>query len=363
MSDIVDNAGKISVPLVSVCVPVYNVQDFIEECAESLFGARMADKCEFIFVDDCGNDSSVDKLKSVIGRHDGIDAKIIRHEKNQGLAGARNTGIKNARGLYIAHADSDDSVRPDFIETLYNTAVSTNADLVICEAGQYIKDTDAEAFIRDERLKELVLRAQKDGNGFTSGENERIGMIRLLLQHQIPASIWCKFARRSLYEDNKIDWKNGINVGEDVITSVKLLFHSKKTVVIPNELYNYRKFIGFVMKLRRGTFFRQKELEFTEIRKFAGEKGFYDKISDVIELRNAEIKYEFLKNESPLSLRKYDFMRGQKLRVLCEARSDFNKKSTRALVRLIDKNHFFLANMMYFSYRILSALRKKQVAR
>ncbi|MBQ3669932.1 MAG: glycosyltransferase family 2 protein [Treponema sp.] len=344
-------------PLVSICVPVYNVQDFIEECAESLFCAKMADKCEFIFVDDCSPDGSIALLRSVMERHPNMDVKIIRHEKNRGLAAARNTAVQSARGQYIAHVDSDDSIKENFIQTLYSTAVSEQAELVVCEAGQYVADMDIDVFVRDECLKEKIRRAQKDWAAFSVEPNENREVIRLLLEHQLPASIWCKFARRSLYADNGVVWKEGINVGEDVITSVKLLFHSQKTRVIPDNLYNYRKFIGFVMKLKRKSFFTQKELEFAEIKRFAVEHGFFDEIAPVIELRNAEIKYEFLKNESPFSLKKYCFMKEQNLAVLCRSRKDFNKKSTRLLVRLIDGRHFFLSNALYGAYKIILLLK------
>ena len=315
-------------PLISICTPIYNTETYLEECVESLFTAKMADKCEFIFVDDCSTDSSPRILENLCKKYASLNTKIIRHEKNSGVAVARNTALAAATGAFIIHIDSDDSVRNDFLEKLYTTAVQNDADLVVCNNW---RDFDS---------------------GFTS-----VQLVRLLLTHHSPPTLWCKIARRSLFTEHNIVWKEGINVGEDPIISVKLQYFSKKTVFLRDMLYNYKQDIGFVTKLKKSNILRQKELEFAEIRRFAEEHGFYGEIADVIELRNAEIKYEFLKNERPFSLGKYDFMRGQKLGVLCRERGDFRRKSVRLLVRLIDGEHFFLSNAMYAAYRILSRVK------
>ena len=98
-------------PKVSVIVPVYGVEKYIERCARSLFEQTL-DDMEFIFVDDCTKDESIEVLKRVIDlypvRKDQV--KIIHHAVNKGLSRARETGVNAATGDYIGHCDSDDWV-------------------------------------------------------------------------------------------------------------------------------------------------------------------------------------------------------------------------------------------------------------
>lgn len=92
---------------VSVIVPIYNVSRFIKRCVESLFNQTL-DDVEFIFVNDCTPDDSIDILKKVIADYPDRNTMIINHEVNKGLPAARNTGLKAASGDYIFHCDSDD---------------------------------------------------------------------------------------------------------------------------------------------------------------------------------------------------------------------------------------------------------------
>lgn len=121
---------------VSVCIPIYGVEKYIERCARSLFEQTMKEGIEFIFVNDCTPDKSVKILKKVLAeypqRKDQV--KIIDHEKNSGLAATRKTGLTHASGEYIIHCDSDDWVELDMYEAMYNKALESNADVVFCGA-------------------------------------------------------------------------------------------------------------------------------------------------------------------------------------------------------------------------------------
>ena len=109
---------------VSVVLPVYNVEKYIDKCIESLLAQTLKD-CEFIFVDDCSPDHSVDIIK----KYNDPRIKILSHDVNKYTAEARNTGVKAAKGEYIAFVDPDDYIDPTFLETLYNLAKKNNADI------------------------------------------------------------------------------------------------------------------------------------------------------------------------------------------------------------------------------------------
>ncbi len=119
---------------VSVCIPVYKVEKYIEKCARTLFEQTMTDGIEFIFVNDCTPDKSIDVLEKVLEEYPQRKAqtRIIHHEKNCGPVAARNTAIKNASGNYIICCDSDDWIDLELYETMYKKALETGADMVCC---------------------------------------------------------------------------------------------------------------------------------------------------------------------------------------------------------------------------------------
>lgn len=121
-------------PKVSVIVPIYNVEAYIERCAISLFEQTL-DDIEYIFVNDCTPDNSMMILSEVLLRYPQRkeQVRIINQPKNQGAAKAREDGIKEARGEYIIHCDSDDWVDKNIYQLLYEKALADNSDMVICD--------------------------------------------------------------------------------------------------------------------------------------------------------------------------------------------------------------------------------------
>lgn len=122
-----------NVPKVSVIVPIYKVEKYIEKCAVHLLEQTL-DCIEIIFIDDRGQDNSMVVLEETLKRYperkDSV--KIYINDKNMGLVANRQIGIKLATGEFITHCDSDDWVDKNLYETLYNKAKETNADVAIC---------------------------------------------------------------------------------------------------------------------------------------------------------------------------------------------------------------------------------------
>lgn len=108
---------------VSIIVPVYNVEAWIEECLRSVAAQTISESIECIIVDDCGTDNSMDLAEKFMADYSGaIDFRILRHESNKGLSAARNSGIRAARGRYLYFLDSDDALPPHSIEALLEIA-------------------------------------------------------------------------------------------------------------------------------------------------------------------------------------------------------------------------------------------------
>lgn len=122
--------------LVSILIPVYGVEKYIERCARSLF-EQTYDNLEYIFVDDCSPDNSIAILKKVLEDYPERKAqvRIIRHERNKGLSAARNTATDAAMGDYIFYLDSDDEITRDCIEILIKPV--QNNETIEIVAGNY----------------------------------------------------------------------------------------------------------------------------------------------------------------------------------------------------------------------------------
>lgn len=202
---------------VSVVIPVYGVQNFIERCAFSLFNQTMKD-VEYIFVNDATPDKSIEILKKVISQYPERKVILIEHSENKGLPAARNTGLGFATGEYIFHCDSDDYVEPNMLEKLYNKAIETNADIVWCDWFL--------SFNKNERY-------MKEPSYFTV-KDVIVGMLSGAMKY----NVWNKLAKRSLYIDNDICFPDGYAMGEDM-TMIRLISCAKKIAYVSDAFYHY----------------------------------------------------------------------------------------------------------------------------
>lgn len=206
---------------VSVLVPVYGVERYIERCARSLF-EQTYDNIEYIFVNDCTKDHSIDILKSIIARYPSRsdNIRIINHEYNRGLSAARNTGINACRGDYILHVDSDDWLELNAIELLVNKAVESNADIVLFSNYNVFKN---------HTIKNTLPQISKEQ------------YIKGVLRHSIPASIWNKFYNAAFYKASNIKSVEGLNHGEDYVVVPRLVYKASSFVIYNEALYNYNR--------------------------------------------------------------------------------------------------------------------------
>ena len=144
---------------VSLIVPIYKVEKYIGQCARSVLGQSWP-SIQFIFVDDCSPDKSIDILEALIDREfaslkDHI--QIIRKPVNEGLPQARKTGLEAATGDYILHVDADDWIEPDAVEKLALKAEETEADVVYFFAWKEFGDGRSRV-ITDKEFARRILR-------------------------------------------------------------------------------------------------------------------------------------------------------------------------------------------------------------
>lgn len=213
--------------LVSIIVPVYQVKEYVGECVESL-RAQTYTNLEILLVDDGSTDGSGEICDEYAYRDNRI--RVI-HQENYGLSAARNTGLDQAAGEYVAFVDSDDVVLPDFIETLYDLSDRYQADIAAC------------AFVRG-KIEEI------GGTAGSGGSARDICMTseQMLRQWHGKYKKWETIACNKLYRKqilNGTDSNGGIRFPisrrhEDVLTSHLIVANASRIVLTTRKLYLYR---------------------------------------------------------------------------------------------------------------------------
>lgn len=203
-------------PKVSVIIPIYKVERYIERCVRSLFEQTL-DDIEYVFVNDCTPDRSIEILNNIIKEYPakGRQIKIISHSHNKGIASTRNTGLDNATGEYIGWVDSDDWVEKNMFESLLFTANKFDADIVWCDYS-----------IGDRIISQRTLEYPKM-------------MLDAIMKEQIMASLWNKLIRRNLFLRHNIRFVEHINFAEDFNVLLRALRFSLCIKYISESFYHY----------------------------------------------------------------------------------------------------------------------------
>lgn len=209
--------------LVSVVVPIYNVEKYLERCVRSLFEQTYSN-IEYIFIDDCGQDSSMGILHNLISQYqDRRDqVTIVSHEKNRGLPSARNSGMDVANGDFLYHCDSDDWVEVDLIESMLNKAKEEEADVVYCDFLTLYGNENVTTSLKEYACYEDHVNA--------------------FMFNELPGNVFNKLVRRSLYLQNVVRFPDGLSMLEDLRTMVEVFFYAKKIAYLPKCLYNYVRY-------------------------------------------------------------------------------------------------------------------------
>ena len=207
---------------VSIGIPVYAVEKYIERCARSLFEQTMQEGIEFIFVNNCTPDRSIEILKQVLEEypHRKEQVKILHHDQNRGLVAARKTALAAACGDYIIHCDSDDWVELDMYEAMYSTAVKNDADVVY---SQYCLDSGTGS------IKPIPFPQYDTVEALLHG----------ILQNNLHWNLWVKMFRREIAQAPNIYSPNEICFGEDLLASTQMVLKCRTVAYCPGTYYHY----------------------------------------------------------------------------------------------------------------------------
>lgn len=215
---------------VTIGIPVYNAEEYIERCLKSVL-EQTFDDFEVLIVDDCGTDNSISIVKQVAKKHaNGNKLRVVRHKKNVGVAEARNTIIQEATGKYVYFMDSDDRISNDAISLLYEKAESTNAETVW---GSYVN-------VEFNTEKEFP---SVNGLGHYP-DLELFGQDRLALygcqdiKEHLQQSIWNILYRTDFIRNNNLHFKPHGSFDDGIFQAEMQPFVSR-AVLISNVTYYY----------------------------------------------------------------------------------------------------------------------------
>ena len=203
-------------PAVSIIVLVYGVEKYIERCARALFGQTM-DDLEYIIVDDCTQDRSMDILFRVLEEYPQRkgQVKVIHNEVNRGQAYSRRVGVEAATGEYIIHCDSDDWPELEMYAKLYAKATEGNLDIVLCRKSVHCMgkiDRETSTMEPDDLLASLIRR-------------------------ETYCQLFNKLVSRKAYEKGIVYPRT--NIAEDLVILTQLVYNSDSFGYIHEPLYNY----------------------------------------------------------------------------------------------------------------------------
>jgi len=227
------------VPKISVIVPVFNAEKTLNRCIDSLL-AQTFHEFEVLLI----NDGSTDRSYQICEEYAKNDKRIrIFHQKNQGVALARQKGLDNAQGEYIIHADPDDWIEKDELESLYCTAVQQNADMVICD------------FFVNYPHKQIVSRQRP------SSLNHKIILEELFTR--LHGSCVNKLVKRELFNKYNIKFPAGVQYLEDKFVNTCLLIYDIKVTYLERAFYHYIQYKSPTLtkrKITKETYERDVEL-------------------------------------------------------------------------------------------------------
>ncbi len=211
---------------VTIGIPVYNVEKYIRQTIDSVL-EQIFPSIEFIFLDDCGTDSSIDIVREYQQTHPrGKDIRIVRQPQNKGIGEGRNRIIDEATGKYLYFLDADDTIEPNTIQLLYENALRYNAEIVY---GSHE---------RIEMFGEEVKHMPRQFASMQFLNSDEFASWAYDAYDNLPAMTWNFLIDISVFRKNKLRYQP-VNYWEDFVMTMDLPIYITRAVLLPDIIYHY----------------------------------------------------------------------------------------------------------------------------
>lgn len=224
---------------VSIIIPVYNVEEYLEECLDSAVNQTLKD-IEIICVNDGSTDNSLDILKKYERKYKNI---TIINQENKGLSGARNSGLKVAKGKYVYFFDSDDIIDVNLCKECYEISESKGLDILTFDASVFYDDDSLESihkfnYNRKNILNEEVMKGEDYYN-------------YCYLNNAYRSPVWITFINRGFLYKNQLYFYEGI-IHEDELFTIKSIILANKISYIGKNFFKRRIRKNSIMTTEKG---------------------------------------------------------------------------------------------------------------
>ena len=312
---------------VSVIVPVYNAEEFVVECVNSIRNQSIQDM-EIICINDGSTDQSAELL-TAISKED--ERMIIVHQTNQGVSVARNTGLSLAKGEYITFVDADDYIEPTYLASFFEFAT---ADLISSRLStlQTFEGLAYNQVYPREVIEEVLYPMMLKGDQFNA--------------------VWSKVFKNSVIQNNNILFPKGQKLGEDAHFIMQYLRHAQDITFVENDKYIYREnTLSATRFVKDDSFFNQMFEEF----QFDHRKNF-DMVLQEEHIRKLKTNRLLQAFMAALSL----YFRGNSV-LTYPQRKEYIKKALNEINFLLkdEEYNYFLSKSKGFQKKVLEAIQKQ----
>lgn len=224
---------------VSVIIPAYNAEKYVCCAVDSALAQTLRDT-EIVIVDDCSADGTLELITAKYGSDERV--KILSQPHNGGVGAARNRGMKEAKGEYIAFLDADDAYMPDMLEKMYAAAKEHEAEVLHttgCLLPCAMPAPDDLLELEPEQYRPYIPEICEPGETVYYAPADVSVRLNEWCGHKYHWSVWNKLFLRSFIEENGIGFDK-LSMAEDMVFCLKALFLAKKYVVLPGQWYVYR---------------------------------------------------------------------------------------------------------------------------
>lgn len=258
-------------PKVSVVVPMYKVEKYVERCLKSI-QAQTFEDYEVLMI----NDGSPDKSAAIAQTFADKDPRFVLYNKeNGGLSDARNYGLERAKGEFIVFIDSDDYLHKDYLNVMYHECVDNGADMSYCRYNYVLFDSCFYIPIFFSAGKEVM--------------KTRDALNILIRDNYLQSFAWNKMYRRSLFIDNDIRYPD--MYFEDIATSGRVLYHANKLAITDKYLYFYVMRMGSIMTTMNAKKINDYMRSMIIVRNHIQEKGLYEEYKKSVRSMAAKMRF------------------------------------------------------------------------
>ena len=304
--------------LVSIIVPVYNSEKYIEKCIDSILNQTYKN-LELILI----NDGSTDNSGHLCDVFANVDKRVkVKHMKNSGVSSARNKGMKIATGKFIQFVDSDDYIEPNMVEALTNET-NNNSDMVLCGYKRISKDNNGKINQTNSKLYNKVYISRK----------MFLDEFGVLFNYYYINYLWNKLYVADIIKKFDITFDNSMNWGEDLIFNLNYLSYCNKITIIDKYLYNYIDYNNdSITSTFNSELYNNQQNMYKSVRKFLVSNDEYLGVNkEIVEIKFTNAMMMCLSN-------------------LFHSDSSYKKLEINNLVLQIIEDDIVIQNLKYFAY-------------